>query len=262
MRRAKRAALSILAAVLTAGASPAAAYAPLGYPGAFWGSASRDFSGFEGYGLQSWIRQGVTWAKLPGDIPLETYGYYRWRSRGENRLYYDAHGPAVSVEISKAFASLGADFYWQNFPELHRQENHQEIFAGWYKTVDLARGSAPRSLGIPILGLPLSSWGRLSHDLSGVEGNSAQGWVQQGADVAKLPGKIRVTPFAAYRWRFRSMNRPYFNVHGPAAGVEFSGGHVQLGFEHAWRSYPELRRSERAYQAYLAWFYEWNLKPR
>ena len=49
-----------LAVLLAAGPASlaAAAYAPLGFPGALWGGASRDMSGFEGYGTQGWLKQG------------------------------------------------------------------------------------------------------------------------------------------------------------------------------------------------------------
>ncbi|MBI4060746.1 MAG: hypothetical protein HY403_04880 [Elusimicrobia bacterium] len=254
--------VSGLLAMMSLLAAPASAYAPLGYPGAIWGNASRDFSGFEGWGVQSWIKQGVTWTMLPGEMPLQTFAYYRVRSRTQNRPYFDAHGPALSAEISKDFLSLGTDFHWQRYPELGLREDHHELFAAWYKRVDLARGHKPALFGGPLLGVPLSTWGRLTRDLDGIEGNGTQGWVQQGVDIIRLPGAVLVTPFAAYRWRLRSENRRYFNVHGPAAGLEFGRGPMQLGLEQAWRYYPELKRTERAIQAYLTWFYEWDLTRR
>ncbi len=260
MRRTSRVLAALLA--LAASASSAAAYAPVGYPGGVWGNASRDFSGFEGWGVQSWARQGVTWATLPWNVPFQSFAYYRVRSRSENRPFFNAHGPAFSVELSKGFATLGADFYWQQYPELRRREDHHELFASWYKRIDLARGSKPKLLGVPLQGFPLTTWGRLSRDLDGLEGNGAQGWIQQGIDIVRLPGAIMVTPFTAYRWRIRSENRTFFNVHGPAIGIEFSRGPISLGFEQAWRRYPGLQRTERAVQAYLAWYYEWDLKHR
>ncbi len=255
---------SALAALLAAGAlAPAAAsYAPLGFPGAAWGGASRDLSGLEGYGTQGWLKQGVTWVKLPWDMPVRTFASYQWRFRTENRRFYNEHGPGVSLELSKAFVDLGLELAWQRYPELGRRNDQYELFASWYRRVDLARGAAIRPLGIPIRGLPLSSWGRLAHDMNGIEGDGTQGWVSQGVDWARLPGGVSVTTFAAYRWRFRSENRPFYNMQGPAAGLEFGRGPVQAGFEHAWRRYPELGRFERAFQFYITWYSAWDLGHR
>lgn len=250
-------ALGVAATPLPAGAS----YGPLDYPGASWGGVSRDLSGFEGYGTQGWVKQGVTWARLPrwGGVPIQTFASYQWRFRSENTRFYNAHGPGLSLELSKGPLDGGLEFAWQRFPELARTDDRYELFAGWYKRIDLARGARPALLGLPLLGLPLSTWGRLAHDLNGFEGDGAQGWVQQGVDWVRLPRGVVVTTFAGYRWRLRSENRTFYNMHGPAAGVELSRGRMQAGVEHLWRRYPELGRFERAFQLYLSWYLSWNL---
>lgn len=247
----------LVISALLALAAPASAYQPVGYPGGSWGSLSRDFSGFEGCGAQGWLRQGVTWTELPGNVAVQTFAYYNWRFRSENRLYYDSQGPSLSVEVRKGFLNAGVQTYWQQFPELRRQIDQHQAFLTWYKRFDLARGARLKPFG-----LPFSTWGSLTRDFDGIEGNGTQGWVQQGINAAKLPGGVMVTPFAAYRWRFRSENRPYYNVHGPAVGLEFARGPVTLDIENAWRNYPELQRNETALQAYVSWFYEWDLKRR
>lgn len=249
------------AALLAAACPPpaGAAYKPVGFPGSTWGSLGRDMSGFEGYGAQAWVQQGVEWFRLPYGVKPKTFGAYRWRARTENGKYYDCNGPAVTVELTKSFVDVGVDFAWQRFPGLQRNDDRYEIYAAWYKSVDLSsRTSAGRSLGLGVAGLPLTFWGRLSHDINGFEGDGAQGWVKQGMEWLTLPAGFVVKAQAAYQWRLRSQERLYYNVHGPALGVELSRPGIDIGVEHVWRNYPDLRRDERTFQLYANWYYAWD----
>ena len=46
---------------------------------------------------------------------------------------------------------------------------------------------------------------------------------------------------------------------GADLAFEVLGRAVDLGIEHAWRDYPDLRRNERALQIYVNWYYVWTL---
>lgn len=240
---------------------PARAYSPEGYPGSTWGNLSRDFSGLEGNGSQGRVTQGVDWFHLPTNIPFKTYAAYKWRFRSENRPFYNAQGPALGLELSKWFLDLGLDFSWQRYPELGRNTREFEAYLAWYQRIDLAgKGAGKSLLGIPILGLPLSSWGKLTHDLSDIEGDGTMGWVSQGVEWAKLPGNVVFATLASYNWRFRSENRRFYNTHGPAVGVAFIRKPFELGLEYSWKRFPELGRTTKEFQLTLNWYYSWDLK--
>ncbi|MBI4386370.1 MAG: hypothetical protein HY551_03210 [Elusimicrobia bacterium] len=241
--------------------APAWSFSPEGYPGSTWGNGTRDLNGFEGYGTQGKVHQSIQWLTLPGAITAKTFAAYRWRIRTQNRNFYDARGPAVGVEFTKSFVDFGADFSWQRFPGLNRTSEDFQLFVTWYKRVNLLEKSSQANIfGLPILGLPLSTWGRLSHDLNNIEGDGAQGFVAQGVEWFRMPGDIVFRTLASYRWRFRSENRQYYNTHGPAVGVELGRKTVDVGVEFIWRRYPELPRSSRDFQLYLTWYFDWDLK--
>lgn len=242
---------ALLSGLLAAAPAGAAGISPLGYPGSAWGGANRDLSGFEGYGSQGWVRQGVRWPALPGGVGVQTAAAYRWRLRTENRRFYDAHGPGLTLELDKSFLNLGLDVAWQRYPRLNRTEDRRELFLGWYKRLVWARAGTAA--------FPLAAWGRLSRDLDGIEGNGAMGWLSQGAESPPLPGGLVARALASYRWRLRSRERLFYNVHGPALGLELSGRGMDLGIENVWRRYPELGRSESALQFYLSWYFAWDL---
>lgn len=254
--------IAALAGTLALLAAPVFAYEPVAYPGSTWGALTRDIDGLEGWGAQGSVKQGVTWLRLPLEVDVNTFAAYRWRFRSENRPFYNAQGPAVSLEFTKGFLDAGLDFSWQRFPELRETSDQYELFVGWYKRLDLAKGGVD-ILGARARGLPLTTWGRVAHDLNGLEGDGTQGWVSQAVEWCELPrGLAVVKTFAAYRWRLRDKNRTFYNVHGPAVGVELSRGPVDVGLEHAWRRYPGLSRSDKAISLYADWYFGWDLKRR
>lgn len=257
----KRSLLAAFAA-LSLACAPASAFGPEGYPGSLWLTGFRDLNGFEGWGTQGSLTQGVQWLTLPGDITVETYGRYFWRLRNKNQTYFDAYGPSVGVEFSKAFIDVGAEFGWTRFGELGENSEDFNIYLSWYKKVNLARDWAdPNVFGIPVLGFPLSTWGKLTHDLNNLEGDGAQGFVRQGIEWFELPLGVVVRTLVSYNFRFRSENRPYYNTHGPAVGVELGSGPVDLGIEYMWRDYPELKRYTHDFYLYLSAYFNWDLRP-
>lgn len=257
-----RSAVGLTLALWLGLAASAAAYAPLGYPGSTWGNLSRDLDGLEGNGTMGNVRQGVDWAKLPGDVTFNTYGAYRWRFRSELRPFYNAAGPGVGFDFSRGALSLGMDFSWIRYPELGRDTRDYSLYGAWYKRWDLARWTGKPSWGgRSALAVPFSTWGRIDYDAEDVEGAGSQGWVQQGVDWLKVRGVVFNT-FASYSWRLRSENKKFYNTHGPAVGAQLQKGPFNLVLDYSWRTYPQLDRFTRSVGLTLSWYYGWNLKPR
>jgi len=254
---------SAVVALLALSGRPAAAYSPLGYPGSMWGNFYREFDGLEGTGIQGHVTQGVDWFKLPLGVTCDTFGGYNWRFRTLNKDYFNAHGPEVGMVLKKGPIGVGADFVWLYYPELRRTSRDFAFFADWYETWNIAKAlGAPSWHGHAVRGLPLTTWGRMSHDLNATEGQGSQGWVKQGIHWIDLPYKVGLVTYGSYNWRVRSKNRPYYNTHGPSAGLSLEQRYVNLGLEYAWRNFPELQRSTRSLQLYLTWYFDWDLKKR
>jgi len=250
-----------LAAVLIATAAGSSlAYSPEGYPGWTWGNGTRDLNGFEGYGTQGNINQGIRWFTLPYDVSFKNYASYRWRMRTQNRQFYDARGPALGGEFTWAFFDFGADYVWQEYPQLHTHDEDPEIYLDWYKRVYYLGGSHPEFFGIPVVGYPTTFWGRMAHDFNNLEGNSAQGWVQQAVDWVRFPHDIVFRTLLSYNWRFRSKNQDFYNYQGPGIGAEFEHRPLNVGIEYIWRRYPLLHQNSHTFQLYLSWYYGWDLK--
>ena len=236
---------------------PAAALAPLAYPGSLWGDFYREFNGFDGTGIQGRLTQGVDWARLPYGVTFNTFGSYSWRFRTLNKDYFDAHGPAVGALLRRGPVGAGMDYTWLEYPRLNRSSRSLEFFADWYKAWELG---GPSWRGPVVKGLPLSTWGRMSYDLEGLEGAGSMGWVKQGVRWLELPHEAGLVAFASYNWRLRSLNHQYYNSHGPSLGVEVSQRYASLGIEYDWRAFPALNRSTRSLQLYLTWYFDWDLK--
>jgi len=204
----------------------------------------------------------VHWVTLPWQVAVKTQAGYNWRVRTEERRFYDARGPVAALELSKSFVDAGLNVTREELPRLGRISTASSLYATWYKRVNLTKGRAePTFCCIPIVGVPFSSWGQISRDLSGFDGNTTQGFLSQGVDWALLPGGITFRTTAAYRWRFRTKNRPFYNSYGPSVGVEFAHKYLQLGLERFWRRYPERNRPvSKEFQVYLSWYYRWDLK--
>ena len=255
-----RSRVSTIPPATSPGTAPAktAAGTKLGYPGSTWGELSRDLDGLEGNATMGSVRQGIDWVKLPGGFVLNTFGVYRWRMRSELRPFFNAHGPGAGFNVSRGPLELGMDFSWIRYPELHRDTRDFAVYGIWFKKWDLG----PR-LGSPsmVLGLPLSTWGRMDYDVEKVEGGGSQGWVRQGIDWFKVFGATFDT-FGEYRWRLRSENKRFYNVHGPAVGARLQRAPFDLALSYAWRTYPQLQRITRNLELSLSWFFGWDLKPR
>ncbi|MBI4349251.1 MAG: hypothetical protein HY553_20605 [Elusimicrobia bacterium] len=246
-------------ALLLAGALPAGAYAPSGYPGSAWARGSRNFDGIEGTGTQGWVRQGVRWLRF-GRLDLNTYAGYAWRFRTQERLYYNVHGPLISAVLEHGPISAGAEYTQQRYPELRETQSDVSVFGSWYWSLDLRSRASRHDSGRRVpLGLPFSTWGRVDTHPQGIEGNGTMGWVRQGVDWFTVFGWTCGT-YGMYNWRLRTQNQLYYNAIGPSAGVSLARGGLEIGIEHLWQRHTELRRSDKTFNLYLSWFYGWELK--
>lgn len=264
--RVRRALAAVALGLFLLPVEPAGAYEPLAYPGSLWGYGYREFNGLEGTAIQGHLTQGVDWAKLPYGLTFNTFGLYNWRFRTLNQDYFNAHGPALGAVLRRGSIEAGVDYNWQEYPLLHQPSQALEFFADWYKDWELDKVLGQASWrGRVIKGLPLTTWGRVSvlgYERNDVEGTGTMGWVKQGVRWLKLPYQAGLVTFASYNWRLRSLNRPYYNTHGPSVGVEVSQRYASLGLQYDWRSFPELHQDTRSLQLYLIWYLDWDLKKR
>jgi uncharacterized protein YegP (UPF0339 family) len=253
-----------IGALLLTLAAPASAYSPEAYPGATWGEISRDASGLEGNGTMGWVRQGVRWYTFPFKIQLESYGAYHWRMRSENRRFYNVHGPAVGTKLGWWIFDAGIEQSWETFPELTGTDNKSsagEYYIGWYDKWDWMQAFPGADWGNLIYkAMPFTTWGHLAHNLDGIQGDSIMGKVRQGFLIRRFAKSIELTTFGAYRWRFRTKNRRFFNAHGPAVGIALDFGNVDLTVDYSWLTYPELSRKTNSAQFHLGWYFDWDLK--
>jgi len=238
----------------------AAAYSPVGYPGAAYVNASRNFDGLEGSGSQGWVRQGVTWLRVKG-LDLNTYGEYSWRVRTKNKTYYNVYGPGLTVALEKGPFSLGAENTWLRYPKLPATTRNAALFGSWYYVVYRLDGTGRPEELLP-LAFPLTTWGKLNYDLHGAEGSGSQGWLKQGIDWAPLGRGWKLNTYAAYNWRLRSKNKTYYNAIGPSVGLDLFKSGVTVGLEYLWQRFPQLHTSTRTANLNLTWFYGWNLKGK
>jgi hypothetical protein len=103
-------------------------------------------------------------------------------------------------------------------------------------------------------GFPGAVWGNATHDHGGPYGNGTMGWVRQGVDWTTLPGRIKLTTFAAYSFRVRSKERLYYNTDGPSVGLELRRAPFTLGADYYRESFRELDRVSQNREVYLSWY--------
>jgi hypothetical protein len=238
-------------------ASNAAAWAPIAYPLTNWGEMTSDFNKVQGYESLGWVQQGVDWFKAPGDLTFDTFGGYYWMQRTLNQTYFDENAPYVGAMFSRGSWSVGGQYYWETFPALGQYTGDFQPFITWYKVIDLGK---PSWLSKKALDAPFSTWGRLEHDSTAIQGYTTMGWFQQGIDWFKLPGGIVFDTFGAFRWMERSRDQQYFDEVDPAVGFAFIRGSVYLNIEYDWERYPDIPETVEGPQIYLSWYFSYDLK--
>lgn len=116
----------------------------VGFRGATWGELRyqipRD-EGEENLLLDGWIRQGIDLAKW-GNTTLNTYATIRYRWDTENTDWYNSLGPGVGIAFETFTAkglvgSIGAEYIWERFYEIDKNDEKVVVFINWYGWWDL-----------------------------------------------------------------------------------------------------------------------------
>ena len=237
---------------------PERAKAIEGLPGSTWGQASHDVDSLVGNGIIGYLNQGIDWTTLPGGITFNTFAEFRYRLRSRNSDFYNAYGPTVGIELRKSVFKLGADYYWERFPDIPETDDKFQFYLGWYVDWDLKSKIQPlRSLSVR--GFPGSTWGQVSHDVDSLVGNGTIGYLNQGIDWITLPGGITFNTFAEFRYRLRSRNTEFYNAYGPAVGIELKKSIFKLGADYYWERFPNIPVTDDKFQFYLTWYVDWDL---
>lgn len=124
-------------ALVAATGARAAAFDIEGLPGSTWGQTTYEAKGLTGPGAQGYFNQGIDWVTLPGGVTVNTFAEARFRFREKNKAYFNAYGPAIGLELRKSHLKLGADYYWERFPELSESSNRMQYYLSWYYEWDL-----------------------------------------------------------------------------------------------------------------------------
>ncbi len=234
----------------------------IGLPGNSFGNLSHDLHEVTGTALSATINQGVDWLKLPWDVILRSYGEIWYRTRTVDSLYYDILGQAVGTELRKSDFRLGAEYISEHYTSQSKRNSGASIFLGWYKEWYKYLYDRSEDAGwFNIQSLSGSTYGKLAHDLTGVTGTGVSGSINQGIDWLRLPGNILLNSFVEYRYSFRTGDNVYYNEHGPVIGTEFQRSPFKAGIENYWEHNSERHLLNSRTNAYLKWYYGWNLKP-
>ncbi len=119
---------------------------------------------------------------------VNTYVEYGLRDRTKKETYYDARGPSIGIKLEKSYFDLGAEYYWTDYPKLNERDTGHQYTFGWYYSKELNKEENPKLFNkIPVLGFPFSTWGKLSHDASGLTGSGGMGWIRQGSTGSPSP---------------------------------------------------------------------------
>lgn len=240
-------------------ASPSAAIE--GLPGGTWADFNKDLDGFTGSGVMGWVKQGIDWVELPGDVMVNTYVEYSLRDRTKKETYYDTKGRSVGLKFEKSYFDLGTEYYQDYYPKLRERESGYRHIFGWYYSQDLKKKDFDLLLfnKIPLEGLPFSTWGKLSHDASGLTGSSGMGWIKQGIDWVTLPWDVTVNTYIKYSYRGRTKEGTHFDAHGPSIGLEMTKSYFNLGVAYYREKFPKLSERHYAGQIFAGWYYTWDL---
>ena len=102
-------------------------------------------------------------------------------------------------------------------------------------------------------GYPGSTYANSSYNFNGLEGAGTQGWVRQGVTWFSVKG-LDLNTYAAYSWRVRTKEKPYYNVYGPGLIAALEKGPFSLGLEYTWLRYPNLPDTTRDASLFGIWY--------
>jgi len=69
---------------------------------------------------------------------------------------------------------------------------------------------------------PGAAWMTSGRDSNGVDGTNTQGMVRQGVEILRLESGQPLQIYGKYNWRFRNVNKDYFNSYTPYMGTMLS----------------------------------------
>jgi len=101
---------------------------------------------------------------------------------------------------------------------------------------------------------PGAIWTDTGRECNGVEGTYSQGFVRQGIEWTRINNSIGIQTYAKIGWRFRGIDKDYFNAYIPGAGVMFSWRDFDLGLEFSWPYYTERHEELKSNDVFFTWF--------
>lgn len=233
-----------------------------GLPGYTWGRIAHDLNGDTGTGVSFFVNQGIDWVKLPGDIILNTFAEYRYRTRTRERRYFDESGQTLGLELKKSPFRLGAEYSWEKYTEQNKTAITKRAYLAWYHDWYKYMKGRTDDSWLKIEAFSGSTYGRITHDLENLTGTGISGFINQGIDWFTLPGGITLNTYAEYRFSFRTKDNFWYNSHGPALGVELQKTPFKFGMDYFWENYTEQNVTYKTWRVYFTWYYDWDLKPK
>ena len=105
-----------------------------------WGNLAYDLSNQDGSSTMGWLKLEADMLWLPGDVMAGPYVSYSWRLRTRNANYFNMQGVSAGLAIGNGDISVGAQYAWRQYPELHEQARSIELYVTIYQVWDLLRG--------------------------------------------------------------------------------------------------------------------------
>lgn len=233
-----------------------------GLPGFTWGRITHDLNGDTGIGGAGLVNQGIDWVNLPGDIILNTFAEYRYRSRTRERRYFDESGQTLGFEFKKPPFRLGAEYSWEEYTEQNKTAITKRAYLAWYQEWYKYMKRRGDDSWLKIQALSGYTYGRITHDLDNMTGTGISGAANQGIDWLTLPGDITLNTYAEYRFSFRTEDNFWYNSHGPALGIELQRPPFKFGMDYFWENYTKRNITNNLWRLYFTWYYNWDLKPK
>lgn len=107
---------------------------------------------------------------------------------------------------------------------------------------------------------PGAVWMMSGRDTNGIYGTNTQGSVRQGVELLCLDGGQPLQVYGKYTWRFRNINKDYYNSYAPYLGAMLSFKFVDVGAEFGWPHYTGLSNGSQDYSVFANWSRYWSLK--
>lgn len=224
-----------------------------GLPGYTWGSV-RDNLGDQD--TVSYLgNQGIDWVLLPGDIMLNTFIEYR-SINNELKYFNDDTEGVVGIDFSYKPFHVGVEYILDHWQEENNGRYYISWYHDWYKYVR-RRGKRNDNWfdGDAYTG---STYARITKDFTG--GTSIQGYITQGVDWFTFYEDITFNTSVSYNFRFRNIDKTFYDAHGPSIAIELQKPPFTLGMDYSWSKNPHIGSYDSVLGVYFRWYYGWDLK--